>query len=660
MGLDAGSIAGALGGAKKAGSGWLAKCPIHDDNRASLSITSKGDKILFKCHAGCDQNQLFNEIRNRGLLPNSSLLPPTLSGPKVDISELIKKPETPKLEPKIKPKIVAEYDYTDESGQVLYSAIRYEPKDFRQRAASGAWTLDGVRRVLYRLPEVMRAVSEGKTIYIVEGEKDVHTLESFGLVATCNAGGACKWLPDYSEFLRGASVVIIPDCDDPKGQKKEIAGFKHHNQVLASLSGVAASIKTFIVPSGKDCSDWVDAIGESWGEALIKPIEPFVLPENGDYDRFNLAPKKKEKIFTRASELIKNLSAIEWLIEDTIEADCIALMFGKPGSGKSFMSIAMACAVATGSDFFGKPVKKGSVFYIAGEGFNGIARRLAAWQRNSGISLNGAELYQSSKPMLVFNEDSVRAFCDEIQETLSEIKEPPKLIVIDTFARAFVGEDENDAKATSVFLNRLEEIRVMFGRSNILLVHHSGHGNLKRARGSSNINATINVEYEVEKDESNLIILHNTKMKDAEEQPDVGFRLVGVDLGLDSSGKEIGSAALVAQDAVSLSAIVAKTAMNKDVTAFAVVKEFQSGNTLRQISDNLNVTFGKIQKAAIKMTSMGLLQKEDPNNKKSALVLTEKAQELFSQAGGNLPSALSKAKASAPWKKIKERADTDG
>jgi hypothetical protein len=104
---------------------------------------------------------------------------------------------------------VCAYDYHDASGKLVFQVCRYSNKDFRQRhpdptkPGKWLWNMDGVRRVLYRLPEVLKAKKHGHAITIAEGEKDVNELAQRGIVATCNVGGAGKWRKDYSESLRG-------------------------------------------------------------------------------------------------------------------------------------------------------------------------------------------------------------------------------------------------------------------------------------------------------------------------------------------------------------------------------------------------------------------------------------------------------------------------
>ena len=109
------------------------------------------------------------------------------------------------------------YAYTDESGTTLFEVGRFEGKRFLQRRPGRRdWKggIKGVRRVLYRLPRVLEAVEAKKTIYIVEGEKDVHALERAGFVGTCNPGGAGKWRREYADALEGADVIVVQDRDD--------------------------------------------------------------------------------------------------------------------------------------------------------------------------------------------------------------------------------------------------------------------------------------------------------------------------------------------------------------------------------------------------------------------------------------------------------------
>ena len=120
--------------------------------------------------------------------------------------------------------------------------------------------MDGVVRVLYRLPDVLKAKAGGKPIVCAEGEKDCDSLAEQGFAATCNPGGAGKWQDSFSETLRGADVVIIPDRDKP--------GRDHAELVAGKLHGVAKSIRVIELPDAngkpvKDAADDFNAAGDA-------------------------------------------------------------------------------------------------------------------------------------------------------------------------------------------------------------------------------------------------------------------------------------------------------------------------------------------------------------------------------------------------------------
>jgi DNA primase len=210
-------------------SNYVARCPAHDDRNPSLSISDGEDRILFYCHAGCAQGALMAAL-------------------KIDWSDTFYDNEFSKTrgEPE------AEYFYVDEQGQVLCKICRYPGKVFvPYHPQDGIWVrgLEGVRRVLYRLPEVLAAQS----VYIVEGEKDVEALRRAGKVATCNLGGAGKgkWLADYPRCFVGKNVIIVADNDEP--------GLEHASYVASTLVGIAKSVWIALPAYGKDAADHLAA-----------------------------------------------------------------------------------------------------------------------------------------------------------------------------------------------------------------------------------------------------------------------------------------------------------------------------------------------------------------------------------------------------------------
>ncbi len=145
---------------------------------------------------------------------------------------------------------------------VGFQVLRYEPKNFRQRCkdANGEWQwkLNGVRRVPYRLPELLESVTLEHPVFVVEGEKSADALAKCGVTATCSPMGACKWRDEYSQHLNGADVVILPDSDEP--------GEEHLKVVARSLTGVAARIwvlRLAGLPHGGDVYDWLQSGGNA-------------------------------------------------------------------------------------------------------------------------------------------------------------------------------------------------------------------------------------------------------------------------------------------------------------------------------------------------------------------------------------------------------------
>lgn len=232
---------------------WKALCPIHEadgqPHDPSLSIALAGEKVLVHCHVCKDAAPAKRIVEACGLaMADLYLSQPPARTPSKRI-------------PKMKGRIVATYDYRDESGQLLFQVARMDPKDFRQRRPDPSrpdgwsWNVKGVRPVPYRLPE-LTAADVNADVIICEGEKDCDRLAQLGFVTTTNSGGAGKWPPELSELLRGRRVIVIPDNDE--------AGERHGELVARSLHGVARSVGVLRLPGlppKGDASDWLDQGG---------------------------------------------------------------------------------------------------------------------------------------------------------------------------------------------------------------------------------------------------------------------------------------------------------------------------------------------------------------------------------------------------------------
>jgi hypothetical protein len=267
---------GRLQKAAKDGHGWKACCPAHDDHNPSLSVSAGTDgKILVKCWAGCHTD---------AVLAAMGLKMSDLMGEKREEAPV---PGKGKRE---KGRIVAEYDYTDADGKVLFQVCRMDPKAFTQRVPDGGgWKWGraryGVPEVLYRLPKVLAAAAAGKAIIVCEGEKDVQAWESLGVVATCNPGGAGKWRREFSACFRGAARVLVIADNDPEPWP----GQRHADDVrrMLELDGVPVSVMMLPAVDGvevKDSADWIAAGGTraALGEAIkgAPPWPPHYLGSN--------------------------------------------------------------------------------------------------------------------------------------------------------------------------------------------------------------------------------------------------------------------------------------------------------------------------------------------------------------------------------------------
>ena len=228
--------------------------------------------------------------------------------------------------------------------------------------------------------------------------------------------------------------------------------------------------------------------------------------------------------FSHVKELVKGVKPINWLIKGFLEMDSLSLMFGEPACGKSFSAIDLACCVATGKDWHGKPVKRpGPVFYIAGEGFNGLSRRLMAWQVSYGYNLRNAPIYISQSAASLTDLANARLVSASIEEIVEETGgEAPAMIVIDTLARNFGPADENGTKEMNTFIHHIDQLLRARYACNVLIVHHTGVGSKDRARGNSALKGALDAEYAVVKSDD-CVQITAKKMKDADEPDPMNF-----------------------------------------------------------------------------------------------------------------------------------------
>jgi len=422
--------------------------------------------------------------------------------------------------------------FTSEQMRELYKQaivqVQYSPDFFVMRFPSGHAIpmkyapfskIDGVwymrRPQSGLLPLYITNKHPDKPVIVNEGEKAMRGAERiYNGDVCCWHGGATGWNKTDWSAIYGREVWIWADNDE--------AGIKCANEISKHLKTNGCKVKVIEPP--KDFNDKDDL----WDAA-----ERNYFPETTDLENYILQVKEvKEKgsiTFTRADEVLSQVTNPKWLIKDVCEEESLMQIFGSPKSGKSFVAIAMSCAIASGQDFYGNKAFRKPVLYICGEGQRGVKRRLSAWQQAQ-YDLKGIPLYLSDRAVRIGDKDDFERLIGEI-ESIKAIEGDIGMIVVDTFQRNFGAGSENSAEDVGNFIHQLDSLIANYG-CNVCLVHHSGHEGT-RARGSSVIGASLDYEFKVsrtDKDEQMFVSFEQTLNKDGQGMAVKNFVFKEVDL----------------------------------------------------------------------------------------------------------------------------------
>lgn len=216
---------------------YQCRCPVHEDSKASLTISEDKGRLLLCCHAGCETKDILEEV---GLTFR-------------DLGNYQPPKWRERLEFGQNKRIEAIYDYQAADGRYLYSKVRFEGKEIRyvtidRKKDTYQYCKTRNIGILYHLPELIEAVRGGYPVYIVEGEKDADTLKKLGYTAT-TAGGVNDWRKEYAAYFTGANVVLLPDNDEP--------GLRLKDQIIKDLRHYAHSVR-WTVTSKADKGDVTD------------------------------------------------------------------------------------------------------------------------------------------------------------------------------------------------------------------------------------------------------------------------------------------------------------------------------------------------------------------------------------------------------------------
>jgi hypothetical protein len=241
-----------------------------------------------------------------------------------------------------------------------------------------------------------------------------------------------------------------------------------------------------------------------------------------------ISSKFQDFRFSPVSELLLEPEPLRWLIKDWVMPESVIFLVGAPSTGKSLLAIDWCCSVATGGYWCDKQVDQGAVVIIAGEGHYGIRRRLKAWSIDRNVDLNSAPLVVSHTGAdmldpIMFNQ--VIAALEDVKRDYGGIA----LVVVDTLNRNFGSGDENSANDIGRYLQNIDRIKDKF-KSTVLTVHHSGHAEGGRARGSSAMKAGADIEFIVKSTKTEGRMVSCEKMKDAPKPENLSFDVKEVEL----------------------------------------------------------------------------------------------------------------------------------
>jgi hypothetical protein len=361
--------------------------------------------------------------------------------------------------------LVATYDYHDAAGRLTYQSIRYAaPKDFRQRRPDGKggwiWNMDGVVRIPFNLPALVRS----NVALIAEGEKDALNLQKasagfpdndgkLSYAATCNVGGAGKWLDEYSLYLAGKKAFVFQDNDDP--------GRKHAQQVCASIHKYAQAVHLVELPGlaeHGDVSDYLAVQSPSELFSLMQaapvwtpPVAPSIPP---------MAPQSGFRLVGLGDLLSRPEKDVDYLVDGMLVLGTVSCLVAKPKVGKSTLARGLCLAVAKGTDFLGRTVRQGDCIYLALE------------ERPEDITSDframGAD---GTEPISVHADAAPEAALLSLVSLVQ--KQQPALVVIDPLFRMVRVRDEKAYAEVYAALGPLIDAARTTG-THILLTHHSG------------------------------------------------------------------------------------------------------------------------------------------------------------------------------------------
>ena len=227
---------------------------------------------------------------------------------------------------------------------------------------------------------------------------------------------------------------------------------------------------------------------------------------------------------------LPKLPQMEWVVKNILPSSGLAAIFGPPGSGKSFICLDLALAIAGGQSWFGARVKQTPVAYMWLEGASGFRTRVDAWKLRTGQAL--PKLF--SFVLQPFKLTDPKDLAD-----LAQVLPAGAIVVIDTLNKAASPMDENSSADMGKVIEAARALQAQTGGL-VVLVHHTGKNVAAGLRGHSSLLGALDAAIEVTR-EGAVRCWCVTKQKDGADGVERRFTLLEVGLGEDQDGDPITS-----------------------------------------------------------------------------------------------------------------------
>ena len=479
--IDLQTLARALGGDAQ-DNGVLAPGPGHSSRDRSLSVkldASAPDGFIVHSFAGDDAIVCKDYVREKAGL--STFKPQRRRRASLDELNAMLAGAVQAVEVKVPTgSIVAEYNYTDDNGELLYQVVRLQPKSFRQRRPNGnggwIWNVEGCHRVLYRLPELLKYPDA--CVFVCEGEKDADRVASLDHCATTVACG--DWTPDCIAPLAGRDVLILEDNDE--------AGRKKAFEAAQALHATANTVRIVRLPglSEKgDVSDWLDADQHNAGKfadvCIDAPLWTQAAPSAPSSTATNAFQWNDMSNWDR-----EPVPERKWAIRDRVPLNQVGLFSGEGGAGKSIIELTKNVAHVAGKDWFGSMPEQGPAFYLGTEDdVDELHIRLSNIADHYGVRFD--ELIAGGLHVrCLHGQDAILCAATgksgkvevtdlyrQLYEAAGDIK--PKNISIDCLTRVFAG-NEIDRVQVYAFAMHMQALAMVSSGSVTVLSHPSLQG----------------------------------------------------------------------------------------------------------------------------------------------------------------------------------------